>query len=269
MLRFLKLGGSLITEKTGVAAIRPNELTRIAKEIAQAWYTRPDWPLLIGHGSGSFGHVVAAKYGTRHGVRSAEAWQGFAEVGQAAMTLNHFISTALGEAGVPAVTLPPRTSAECNNGQLSYLALTPIQRALAANLVPLIMGDIAFDSELGGTIISTEEVMSYLVAPLQPSWLLLAGETDGVYDQLGRTIPLITAENLPEIVAALGGSRGTDVTGGMLSKVQAMLQLVELHPTLQIRIFSGLQSGGVAETLIDPNRPNGTVIAHSTIVNFT
>ena len=263
MLRFLKLGGSLITEKSGVAAIRQDELSRIAQEIAQAQAARPDWPLLIGHGSGSFGHVVAAKYGTRHGVNSAEAWHGFAQVGQAAMTLNHLIVTALSQAGVPIVTLPPRASAECNNGQLSYLAISPIQSALAAKIVPLIMGDIAFDSERGGTIISTEEVMSYLVAPLQPSWLLLAGETDGVYDQFGRTIPLITAENFSEIASVLGGSRGTDVTGGMLSKVQAMLQLVQHHPSLKIRIFSGLQPNLLAQLLTDPTLEKGTVIAHA------
>ena len=35
--------------------------------------------LIIGHGSGSFGHYMASKYGTRRGVNGPEQWMGFAK----------------------------------------------------------------------------------------------------------------------------------------------------------------------------------------------
>ncbi len=260
---FLKLGGSLITDKTGVEAVRLDELNRLAREIKQARDNQPQIKLVIGHGSGSFGHVAGAKYGTRRGVRTAEQWVGFCEVSSAASRLNEFVMGALLEAGIPALSLQPSASAVCKDGRIQTLASQPVDRALRAGLVPVIFGDVAFDVGRGGTIISTEEVMTYLADQLNPVWLLLAGETQGVMDARGRVIPLITKENLGEIAEALGGSRGTDVTGGMVSKVEAMLDLVTIQPHLKVRIFSGLEEGNVLRAIIEPGLPLGTLI-HST-----
>ena len=104
----------------------------------------------------------------------------------------------------------------------------------------------------GGTIISTEDVLSYLAGVFRPEWLLLAGNTDGVYDAQGKVIPHLSADNLPRYATALGGSGGTDVTGGMASKVQGMLELAGRHPGLQIRIFSGLVPGNIQASLTRP-----------------
>lgn len=259
-LNFLKLGGSLLTEKTGIEETRPHVITRIAQEIAQARQQQPELALLLGHGSGSFGHVAAAKYGTRHGVYSPEQWHGFAEVSAAAARLNKTVTETLVQAGVPAISFQPSASALCNNGQIESLSTQTIVQALRHRLVPLVYGDVAFDQVRGGTIISTEEIFTYLVGELQPTWLLLAGETNGVYDETGATIPLITLDNFEQIKGALGGSRGTDVTGGMASKVQAMLNLTQAHPGLAILIFSGLFAGNIAQALLDPMKIRGTVL---------
>ena len=61
---FLKLGGSLITDKTAVSTIRPPIVHRLAGEIAAARAQNPDLRLMLGHGAGSFGHVAAAKHNT-------------------------------------------------------------------------------------------------------------------------------------------------------------------------------------------------------------
>lgn len=262
-LHFLKLGGSLLTDKTGVEQTRPQVITRIAQEIARAQQAQPELALLLGHGSGSFGHVAAAKHGTRHGVHTLEQWLGFAEVSAAAARLNKIVTDTLIQAGVPAISFQPSASALCANGLLESLAIKPIQRALRHQLIPLVYGDVAFDLVRGGTIVSTEELFAYLVAELQPTWLLLAGETDGVYDLHGNTIPLITPDNFAQVKEALGGSRGTDVTGGMASKVLAMLELVQTHPTLSIVIFSGLTPGNLTQALLDPTAVQGTVLRNS------
>ena len=209
---FLKLGGSLITDKTGVEALRRDVLERLAQEIYAARQANPQLRLLLGHGSGSFGHVPAAKYGTRKGVDSTTGWFGFAEVSASALRLNRLVKEALLAAGVPAISLSPSASVRCENGRIVHIATDPIKAALDAGLVPITHGDVAFDSEIGGTIISTEEIMMAMANELQPRWLLLAGETSGVYDLQKQTIPLITRHGLEKIQAALGGSRGTDVT---------------------------------------------------------
>ena len=259
-LIFLKLGGSLITDKTGVEAVRPDVLTRLCHEIAAFRHTNPTTKLLLGHGSGSFGHVAAAKHGTRNGVSSSSEWTGFTAVSSAAARLNRLVVDALQKAGVPALTLQPSASIVCENGRITQIATKPIQLALAAGLLPVIYGDVAFDTTQGGTIVSTEEVMMAVTGELRPLWLLLAGETAGVLDQSGDVIPQITRESLPTIASALGGSRGTDVTGGMASKVNSMLQLIDDHPQLNIRIFSGLDEGHLKSTLQNPQVSFGTLI---------
>jgi isopentenyl phosphate kinase len=257
---FLKLGGSLITDKTGVEVVCHDVLARLAAEIAKARTAIPELLLLLGHGSGSFGHVAAAKYGTRAGVQTAEQWYGFAEVSSAASRLSKIVTDALLGAGVPAISFQPSASAACQDGQLTELAISPIRSAFSHGLVPVIHGDVAFDSRRGGTIVSTEEVMMALAGELRPSWLLLAGITDGVYDGQQQVIPVITRANFPEVETALGGSHGTDVTGGMGSKVKGMLDLVDAHPDLSIRIFSGLEAGLLERLLLAPDTRSGTVI---------
>lgn len=259
-LLFLKLGGSLITDKTGVEVVREEVLARLAQEIRQARAEKPGLRLLMGHGSGSFGHVAGAKHGTRQGVATAVQWQGFAEVSSAADRLNKIVTTALVQAGVPAVSLQPAAALLCTDGQITHYYTAPIEAALNAGLVPVIYGDVAFDTVRGGTIVSTEEVMMALTDRLQPRWLLLAGETDGVYDLEKQTLPQITSANFEAIKPALGGSRGTDVTGGMVSKVQGMLDLVAQFPDLAIRIFSGLENGTLRQVLLTPHAPHGTEI---------
>lgn len=257
---FLKLGGSLLTDKTRIEATRPAVLARLAAEIGQARTARPDLELVLGHGSGSFGHVAAARHGTRQGVDGPAAWAGFAEVGDAAARLNAQVRRALLAADAPTISLPPSASAECEGGVIQSLALGPIQAALAAGLIPLVYGDVAFDRRQGGAIVSTEEVMSYLAPIMRPAWFLLAGETDGVLDVDGAVIPLITPADLPYIAGALGGSRGADVTGGMASKVAAMLALATQLPGLSIRIFSGLTPGNVRLALSAPAEAPGTLL---------
>ena len=236
-------------------------LVRLAGEIQEAWDGRPELRAVLGHGSGSFGHVAGARYGTRTGVETAREWFGFAEVSDAALRLNRLVVSALLVAGLPALSLSPSASADVSDGQIRFIATEPIARALDHRLLPVIHGDVAFDDVRGGTILSTEEVIAYLLGELPAGWLLLAGETDGVYGADGRTIPRITPLSYRNIAPALGGSRGIDVTGGMIAKVEQMLALVSRHPELRVRIFSGLVEGALATLLHRPDQPIGTEIA--------
>lgn len=259
-LIFLKLGGSLITDKTSDETVRPAVLGRIAAEVRGALKARKDLSLLIGHGSGSFGHVAAAKYGTRQGVHTHADWLGFADVSSAAARLNALVREALIEAGIPAVTFQPSASAICEDGRIVNFGISQIQKALRKGLVPLVYGDVAIDLVRGGTIISTEEILSHIAPELQPQSILLAGETEGVINAGGEIVPVIHDANIHRIRQTLGGSHGTDVTGGMASKVEDMIDLAKALPSLQIRIFSGMIEGAVEQCLTRPDAKLGTLI---------
>ncbi|MGB7342266.1 MAG: isopentenyl phosphate kinase [Phototrophicaceae bacterium] len=249
MVTLLKLGGSLITDKTQEATLRPQVLNRLAQEINQA-YQAIDLPLLIGHGSGSFGHFEAKRHDTIKGVKTLEQWAGFASVGRIAAELNFHVATALGLAGLPVLRIQPSASAITSNGIIQDMALQPILRALAHQIIPLVYGDVAFDDVLGGTITSTETVFQYLVAQLPVKRILLVGEVDGVLDENGHLIEQITPQNFDGIRSALGGSSGVDVTGGMLTKVQDMLALANQAPYPDVYIINGMVENRVYQALV-------------------
>lgn len=266
-LVFLKLGGSLLTDKTRPQALRPDVLARLAAEIVEALILRPELRLLLGHGSGSFGHVAARKYGTRAGVHTPEQWRGYAEVSHVASELNRLVVDALRAAGVPALRMQPSASALCRDGELRFLAERPIVVALEHGLVPVVYGDVSLDEVRGGTIISTEEIFAYLAPRLRPTRALLVGEVEGVLTAdpasgvRGDLVAQITPETVAGLLQALGGSRGVDVTGGMAAKVLAMLALVRATPDLQcVHILSGLTPGLVRDALTDPDVQRGTRI---------
>ncbi len=178
----------------------------------------------------------------------------------AAARLNRLVIKELLAAGVPAITCSPFASAECQDGQLLKMSTSSIVSAFRAGLVPVVHGDVAFDRIRGGTIVSTEEVMMYLVELFRPSWLLLAGDTAGVLDQRGKVLPEITPDTLATVQAVLGESAGTDVTGGMASKVAGMVALCRTHPGLGVRIFSGRDPRRLTTLLLGGAQETGTVI---------
>ncbi len=254
-LIFLKLGGSLITDKRQTETVRTEVLTRLATEIAAVRQANPALRLIVAHGSGSFGHVHAKRYGTRTGVRTPEEWLGFALTADAAARLNRRVISTLLQAGVPAWSLQPSALLRCVDGQIDRGMIDNIQQALAVGLVPVVFGDVALDDRRGGTIASTEEIFEWLSLQLQPRRIVLAGEVDGIYtadpqlDPTAKRIPTITPYTFSQLQAAVGASHGVDVTGGMAAKVAQSLRMVTQIPHLEIMICSGLSSGHLQHAL--------------------
>jgi isopentenyl phosphate kinase len=260
-LQFLKLGGSLITDKTHPRTVRPQTLARLAGEVAAALQQDATLRLVLGHGAGSFGHVPARRYGTRLGVRTPQEWLGFAEVWRDAAALNRLVVDALVMAGLPVISLPPSASVYAQDGQVAIWNLAPIRAALAAGLLPVIQGDVIFDRARGGTILSTEDLFAYLAVELCPRRVLLAGLEPGVWADYPNCVELvteITPGDLGDVMDSIGASAAPDVTGGMLSKVNQSLELVQRIPGLEVYIFSGEEPGAVERALL--GEPLGTAI---------
>lgn len=261
-LVFLKLGGSLITDKHTEAMLRPELVRRIVQEIAAARQASPDLQIVLGHGSGSFGHVPAKKYGTRQGVRTPEQWRGFVEVWRYASALNQAVMGALAAVSdQPAVAFAPVSSVLAAGGRVQHWNLEPLRAALAAGLLPVVYGDVVFDSEIGGTILSTEDLFVHLAAELRPARILLAGSDAGVYDRYpdGEVVGRITPASYANLAALPGASAATDVTGGMASKVESMLSIVQAQPECTVSIFSGIEEGNIRNALL--GKMLGTTLA--------
>ena len=262
-LVFVKLGGSLITDKTRPFAVVHQNVERLASEIRQALDERPELQLILGHGSGSFGHWAAKPYGTRYGVHTESQWRGFAHVSAAANRLNQIVTDVFLDAGVPVLSIQPSATALCHDGTLVQFDSAVLLRAVGRRLVPLLYGDVSWDTVRGGTIVSTEELFFYLAQRLHPTRILLLGETPGVLDNAGQVIPSITLASLPHVREVLKGSRGVDVTGGMESKVLSMLDLVTVLSQTVVFVLGGNEPGLVRDAILNVHFIQGTRIERS------
>ena len=262
-LLFLKLGGSLITDKTKPYTVRPDKLAQLCNEIASALSSTSSLRLVLGHGSGSFGHYAVKEHlaplrlppnsknlgGEKERGRY---WRGFAEVWYRAAQLNRFVMEALHEAQVPAISLAPSAMVSAAQGIVTNWDLASLKATLAAGLVPVIYGDIVFDAVSRGSILSTEALMSHLAQQLPPRRILLAGLEAAVWADFParrERVEKVTPANYDALGGKIGGSHGTDVTGGMRSKVEEMLKLVQRAPELSVQIFSGEEPGNIEKTL--------------------
>lgn len=245
-LVFLKLGGSLITDKLTPRTPRTQVLNRAAKEIQASLAETPELKILLGHGSGSFGHVSGSQYQTRDGVSTPREWRGFSQVWGDAAELNKLVMNALREAGLPAVGFPPSASILTQKRKILHWNLAPIQSALENDLLPVVYGDVVFDEHQGGTILSTEDLFVHLAGTLKPQRILLAGQDPGVWQdfpECTRLFEEITPADKKNLKGIVNQSQATDVTGGMGEKVNQMLDLVSTLPELEVLIFSGTEAG--------------------------
>jgi isopentenyl phosphate kinase len=265
-LVLLKLGGSLITKKGSPQTARKDVIRRVAREIREALDEVSGLRLVVGHGSGSYGHPTASKYGIQEGLGDGDDWRGYAETAVVASRLNRVVIDALFDQGIPALPLQPSASALCREGNLVHLQTAPLEEALRRGLVPVVYGDVSFDAAQGSAIISTEQIFAYLGARLKPARVILAALVDGVFtadplrDTGTRLVKAISVSRLGEVERLLAGSPDTDVTGGMLSKVLIMSRLIEMHPALTVRIISGEREGLVKKALVESEIEEGTLL---------
>ena len=258
---FLKLGGSLITDKTRPYTALFDRLKILAEGIRSAISSTPGLRLVLGHGSGSFGHYAVKEHlastssplpmGNGHG------GEGFAEVWYRASQLNRYVIEAMHAAGLPCMAIQPSACIVSKNGVIEKWDISPIESALNAGIVPVIYGDMAFDSAKGGAVLSTETLMFYLAHCLRPRRILLAGMEAAVWADFParhQKVGKMTPSSYQALAHHVGGSHGVDVTGGMKSKVEEMLVLVEQIPDLTVQIFSGEEPGNVEHAL------NGAVL---------
>lgn len=272
---FLKLGGSLITDKDKPYTPRLDKLKDLALEIKTVLDSSPDLVLILGHGSGSFGHTAAKKYGTRDGAPLAPTersphflrkwgeteggknyWKGFAEVRFQAAELTRYVMQTLLEADVPALPFSPSASMVSTQRKVTAHNLLAMRKALEAHLLPVVHGDVAFDEALGGTILSTEDVFAFLAEHLPPTRILLAGIEAGVWADFPartRLVKEIQLSDYEKMKAGIGGSASTDVTGGMKAKVEEMFGLIQKNKGLTVQIFSAEEGGLLTRALQGEN----------------
>ena len=261
-LIYLKLGGSLITDKHQQCTPRLAIIRRLAVEMSQFYNSSSSTAILIGHGAGSYGHIQVLHHNLLQSADSPVAWPGVLEVAKAISQLNRIVHDELLHAGLKTSLHHPSATAICHNGNLTTLDTTSIKHSLESGIIPIVHGDICFDEIHGASIVSTESIFVYLSKSLTPTNVYIAGVEEGVHTIYpdGDIIPFISNSSNTTIFNGITDSRSPDATGGMRTKVQQMLYLTHQHPKVTVRIFSATEPDSLTETLSGMSS-KGTIIS--------
>ena len=224
---FIKLGGSLITDKSKPFTMNWSALETAAKSIADV-----DDQVLVGHGGGSFGHFVAKEY--------EGFMEGFFKAREAMAKLNNIVVSSLIAKNIYAVGFPPSSFTICKGGKVEQMNSDPLRLA-ARNYVPVVHGDVVLDRELGYTILSTEQVFLELSRKLKPRKVLLASNSPVILD--GEEVTEIADWNYRDVVGKIGGAEN-DVTGGMKAKVMDAARISAMTRA-EVFIFDGSSPGAI------------------------
>lgn len=229
-LILIKLGGSLITDKSKPFTAQVDIIRRLGKEIKEAG-KKFNGKIIIGHGSGSFGHIVAAKYKTQDGIINKKSINGLALVADVAIQINRIVIQNFLKVGLPVFSLAPASFLTAEDKNLKKSFTKPFYHLLKIGLIPVIYGDVILDQKRGCCIFSAEKTLNILAKNLKKQFNILkiihCGNTNGVYDVNGQTIPVITKKSFQKFQKAIGKSGAIDVTGGMRHKVKESLEIAQ------------------------------------------
>lgn len=250
-LVLIKLGGSLITNKSKPYTPRARIISRLAKEIKKACIL--GHKVIVSHGSGSFGHTLASEYKTADGIKGQKDIYGLCLVQRDAIAINRVLNEIFLKNKINCLSFVPSSFSFAKNKKLKGIFVEPIVAALKINVVPIVFGDIILDEQIGCCIFSGETTLNNLSAQLvnhgfKIEKLIQCGTTDGVYDSKGKTISRITSKNFEKFKTAVFGAAETDVTGGMLHKVEESLKMAKLG--IDVYIINGRRKNNLYKAIV-------------------
>ncbi len=241
----LKLGGSILTDKTKEGTFRRGVASRVMQEVAKAKV-----PTVILHGAGSFGHPVVARSGLGAGALDAGKAQAVGDTFAGLADLESRVLAAASAAGLRPVPLPLHLSVRYDAGDgLSELPVTEILDLLADGWTPVLHGTLVRHPKSGWQVLGADRLMAELAGLLSPRFALFASDVDGVFDKDPKTDPaatLMAQVSRHTAPTPRSGGPGWDVTGRMAGKLERAFTVADACPTL---IVNGLIRGRVGDAL--------------------
>ena len=253
----IKVGGSLITDKSQFATPKSENIAIFAENLSAVLKSFPAADVLLGNGAGSFGHHSAHKYGLKDGAATAEQFYGVGITHNAVRELNLLVGNALTVRGIPAYCLSPGDLFTAKNGEVIGANESVVPELLRHGAIPLIHGDTVLDAERGVSIFSTEKSLFWLAQALRSRYdritIIMVMNTNGVLDEKGEVIRELRRDAPIAAVQKIPGVK--DVTGGIVHKVAMCRQAADWADNVYI-------IGNAVDDLANAfkGKPAGTII---------
>ncbi len=226
VMLLVKLGGSVITEKTRLRTARSAPIRRLARELKSVGQ-----PLLVVHGAGSYGHILASRHRLNEGDSSPGKRSAAARVQADVRNLDGLVVDALNRAGLAAVSIPPASVLVLDDGKVSTADLTAFLEFSSMGFTPVTFGDVVRDLRRGVSICSGDLMMLELARAFRPNRAVFAADVDGLFTadpKLRRSALLLESVGPKDLGQIEFSDRSrTDVTGSIEGKVRRMFEIAD------------------------------------------
>ena len=230
----VKLGGSVITDKSKPFSYRADVVSALAEEIASS-----DEKAVVVHGGGSFGHAVAKQEGISSDETAASA-AAVSKTRGAMYDLNGLLCRTMAENKLfPYPFSPFDVIVKAGKAPVSQW----LRGLLKSGLTPVTFGDVAL-TPAGFRVLSGDLIVLELAKILEPERCIFSLDADGVYEEGTR---VIIPELSPSKVRKMKVSKGEDVTGGMKLKLEVAAKIAALGP--KVFFVSGYRRNEFAKAL--------------------
>src|SRR3989454_3382214 len=145
----VKLGGSVLPDKTRLRTARRAAIRRLASELAAVRQS-----LVVVHGAGSYGHILARRHKLNQGGVSVTKRIAASRVQQDVKELDGLVVNALLDVGIAAIPIAPSAVLTLNGGTGATADLTPILALTSMGFTPVTFGDVVRDLHRGIAICS-------------------------------------------------------------------------------------------------------------------
>ena len=252
----MKLGGSVLTDKARLRTPRRATIRRLAAELATIRQ-----PLLVVHGAGSYGHILARRHKLNEGGVSASKRVAATRVQQDVKELDGIVVNAFIEAGIAAIPIPPSAVLSLNDGMVVTADLTPFLEFSSMGFTPVTFGDVVRDLRRGVAVCSGDVMMLELARAFRPERAVFATDVDGLFtaDPKRRRdaslLEVVRPKDLEGIEFSI--ATRTDVTGSIEGKVRRMFEIAEhvgecliVNGNVKNRVRDALRGRRVAGTRV-------------------
>ena len=250
----IKFGGSVITDKSRYRTFNADTVKRLCKEIKESGER-----VIVVHGAGSFGHVLAKEHNLNDGFRDRSQIPAVAQVCYDMRDLNSMIVKELNDAGLPAISVPTGSCFMMENRRLIIEDASVLASMFDKGIMPVMFGDVVMDKKLGFAICSGDQIMELMTRIFDPKRVIFVSDIDGLFDKdpkmyedakLIETVDKNTLKNVETDITV------ADVTGGVRGKMETMLRMcsggcdcVLVNGTVDGRLLSLLKGEKVPCTI--------------------
>lgn len=244
-LTVIKLGGSLLTDKTKPYTYRKDVLESVSREIRECLDEGLIRSLVLLHGVGSYGHPPVLEHKLHKGFLGPDQLLPLSKTQESVATLRHIIVKEFQNVGVPVCLMYPSSMVTSEKMQMTNYFLEPLKGFASLGMVPLLGGDILIDSVMGWSIGSGDQLAVIIAKELGARYLLFASDVAGIYDTDPKlnpdaaSIDTINLNTLEETLQRMGASGIDDASGGMKGKIKS---LVPAKPLIEKGLEVGLLS---------------------------